>query len=141
MSRTVGVSGLPLTCAVALAIAQISQGAAPATTPATAASSAAATVGSDAVRNGQATRPGSVAPPSQVTTLPQRNDPADEGRIQKTIDDTARGLLRDSGGDPDRFVRLSFPEGIPFKATQEVLDKDDLPRLYAIMKDPTQSEY
>ena len=41
----------------------------------------------------------------------------------------------------DRFVRLSTHEGIPFKATQEVLHKDALPRLYAIMKDPSQSEY
>jgi hypothetical protein len=41
----------------------------------------------------------------------------------------------------DRFVRVSFHEGIPFKAAQEALDKDALPRLYAIMKDPSQSEY
>ena len=50
-------------------------------------------------------------------------------------------LSRQSNGDPDRFVRLSFPNGIPLKATREVLDKDDLPRLYAIMKDPGQSDY
>ncbi len=86
------------------------------------------------------------AQPSRVTTRPQEPDSPDwtslqRERYEKMTNDTARGLFRASNGDPDRFVRLSFSHGIPLRATQEVLDRDDLPRLYAILKDPDQSAY
>jgi hypothetical protein len=67
--------------------------------------------------------------------------PPSPGNPSSAIAAMVATLSRESNGDPDRFVRLSFRHGVPLKATQQVLDKDDLPRLYSIMKDPGQAEY
>src|SRR5947209_7741942 len=62
-------------------------------------------------------QPASTTRPS--ATLLQAQSPIPDNRLGAVAEMVAE-LSRQTNGDPDRFVRLSFREGIPLKATQQV---------------------